>query len=60
MAASPHHRDAGFMARRDELLAGRRGTTSTAASTYGEQIWNYFLRSYPDLVARHHPDVVAT
>lgn len=57
VAASPHHRDAGFMARRDELLAGERGIRSTGTATYGEQLWNYFTRSYPDLMARHHPDV---
>jgi isopenicillin N synthase-like dioxygenase len=56
--ASPHHRDAGFMARRDELLAGTHGTASTAPDTYGQQLWNYFTRSYPDLVRRHHPDLV--
>jgi isopenicillin N synthase-like dioxygenase len=58
VAASPHHREAGFMARHDELLDGARGTTSVAASTYGRQLWNYFVRSYPDLVARHHADLV--
>jgi isopenicillin N synthase-like dioxygenase len=56
--ASAHHRDAGFMARQDELVEGARGTTSVAADTYGRQLWNYFTRSYPDLVARHHPDLV--
>lgn len=59
VAASPHHRTTGFMARRDELLAGARGVTSHAADTYGQQLWNYFTRSYPDLVRRHHPDLVA-
>ena len=59
VAASPHHRRAGFMARRNELLAGSRGTTSTSADTYGQQLWNYFTRSYPELVRRHHADVVA-
>jgi len=58
VAASAHHREAGFMARRDELLSGARGTTSTAADTYGRQLWNYFTRSYPDLVRRHHPDAI--
>jgi isopenicillin N synthase-like dioxygenase len=58
VAASPRHRDAGFMATRDELLGGERGIRSTGTSTFGEQLWNYFCRSYPDLVARHHPDVV--
>jgi len=56
--ASAHHRAAGFMARHDELLDGARGTTSASADTYGQQLWNYFSRSYPDLVARHHPDLV--
>ena len=54
---SGHHRAAGFMARHDELLAGSRGTTSAAADTYGQQLWNYFTRSYPDLMRTHHPDV---
>lgn len=58
VASSAHHRGAGFMARRDELLAGERGTTSASAATYGEQLWNYFTRSYPELVARHHADLV--
>jgi isopenicillin N synthase-like dioxygenase len=57
VATSEHHRTAGFMARRSELLDGARGTVSTAAETYGQQLWNYFGRSYPQLMARHHPDV---
>jgi isopenicillin N synthase-like dioxygenase len=57
VAASTHHRDAGFMARRDELLTGARGTTSASAETYGQQLWNYFTRSYPDLVRAHHADI---
>lgn len=60
VAASAHHRDAGFMARHDELDAGRRGTGSSSATTYGQQLWNYFVRSYPDLVARHHADLRST
>ncbi|MFT3854447.1 MAG: 2-oxoglutarate and iron-dependent oxygenase domain-containing protein [Ilumatobacteraceae bacterium] len=58
VAASAHHRDAGFMAKRDELLSGASGTGSTAPDCYGEQLWNYFVRSYPDLVRRHHPDCI--
>lgn len=54
VAASAHHQSAGFMAKRDELLAGTRGVASTGTETYGEQLWNYFSRSYPELVARHH------
>jgi isopenicillin N synthase-like dioxygenase len=59
VAASPHHRGAGFMATRDELLAGASGTASEAPDTYGQQIWNYFTRSYPELVRRHHPALTA-
>ena len=59
VAASSHHRAAGFMASRDELLDGVRGATSVSADTYGQQLWNYFNRSYPELAARHHPDLVA-
>ncbi|MFN8024668.1 MAG: 2-oxoglutarate and iron-dependent oxygenase domain-containing protein [Acidimicrobiales bacterium] len=58
VAASKHHRETGFMAKRDELLAGASGTTSSAVDTYGQQLWNYFTRSYPELVARHHPALV--
>ena len=59
VAASPRHREAGFMAKREELLSGATGTSSTPTALYGEQIWNYYRRSYPDLVAAHHADVVA-
>jgi hypothetical protein len=31
-----------------------------AATTYGEQLWNYFGRSYPANMARHHPNVKTT
>ena len=55
VAASPRHSGAGFMAKRDELLAGRGGTTSTSAGVYGEQLWNYYLRSYPENVRAHYP-----
>ncbi|MEZ5310122.1 MAG: 2-oxoglutarate and iron-dependent oxygenase domain-containing protein [Microthrixaceae bacterium] len=58
VSESDHHREAGFMARRDELLDGVRGAVSAPSDTYGQQIWNYFRRSYPDLVARHHPDLI--
>jgi isopenicillin N synthase-like dioxygenase len=58
VAASPRHAGAGFMAKRDELLAGRGGTRSTSADTYGQQLWNYYLRSYPANVRAHYPDLV--
>ncbi|MPY94654.1 MAG: isopenicillin N synthase family oxygenase [Acidimicrobiia bacterium] len=58
VAASERHANAGFMAKRDELLAGVDGTRSSGAGVYGQQLWNYYVRSYPDNVARHHPDAL--
>ena len=57
VAASPRHAGAGFMAKRSELLAGQGGTSSTSADVYGQQLWNYYLRSYPDNVRAHYPDL---
>jgi isopenicillin N synthase-like dioxygenase len=55
VAASPRHAAAGFMARRDETEAGVGDMASpTHPTTYGEQLWNYFARSYPANMARHH------
>ena len=54
VAASPRHRGAGFMATRDQLLAGETGTIAASAPVFGEQLWNYYVRSYPDNVARHY------
>ena len=56
--ASPHHRQAGFMAKRDELLTGKPVTTGQSAPVFGEQMWNYYVRSYPEVVALHYPDLV--
>jgi isopenicillin N synthase-like dioxygenase len=58
VAASPRHAGAGFMAKRHELLAGATGTVGTAVAVYGEQLWNYYVRSYPDNVASHYPDAI--
>ncbi len=57
VAASPRHAAAGFMAKREELIEGRRGIASTSAPVYGQQLWNYYLRSYPDNVRAHYPHV---
>ncbi len=54
VAASPRHRDAGFMAKRDELLAGESGTRSTPTAVYGQMLWNYYARSYPDVLREHY------
>ncbi|CAB4755654.1 unannotated protein [freshwater metagenome] len=46
------------MAKRDELLAGGSGTISAPAPVFGEQMWNYYVRSYPEVVRLHYPDLV--
>lgn len=57
VARSPRHAGAGFMAQRDETEAGVGDMQSQHhPGTYGEQLWNYFARSYPDNVARYYPD----
>jgi isopenicillin N synthase-like dioxygenase len=56
VAASERHATAGFMARREELVAGRDGIASTGAGVYGQQLWNYYRRSYPDNVRRHYDE----
>ena len=57
VAASPRHAGATWMATRDETTAGIADmASSTRPDTYGQQLWNYFSRSYPDLLATHHPD----
>lgn len=58
VAESPRHREAGFMASRDELLAGNSGTQSAPAAVYGQMLWNYYCRSYPDVARSHYPDLV--
>jgi hypothetical protein len=58
VAASSHHRDAGFMARMEETKVGVGDMSSAYKPTvYGEQLWNYFVRSYPQIVEQHYPDV---
>lgn len=55
VAASPYHNQAGFMPTKAQADAGTSTMTSDyAPSTYGEQLWNYFTRSYPDQMAKHH------
>lgn len=56
---SPRHRSAGFMARRDQLLDGSDGLSGAAVPVFGEQMWNYYIRSYPDLVRAHYPDAAS-
>lgn len=59
VAASRRHASAGFMASAAETEAGVGDMASRRhAGTYGEQLWNYFVRSYPSNVERHHPDTL--
>ena len=58
VAASPRHRSAGFMAKRDELLDGHDGIAGHSAPVFGQQMWNYYVRSYPDVVETHFPGTV--
>ena len=58
VAASARHASAGFMAKRDELLVGHGGIASESAPVYGQQLWNYYVRSYPDNVRAHYRDVL--
>ena len=56
VAASPRHAGAGFMARAEETAAGVGDMQSEhKPDTYGEQLWNYFSRSYPENMQRHYP-----
>ena len=58
VAASPRHRSAGFMAKRDELLSGLADIASESAPVFGQQMWNYYVRSYPEMVEAHYPHAV--
>ena len=58
--ASPHHSSAGFMPTPAEAEAGTGAMASHhRPTTYGEQLWNYFNRSYSEAMAHHHGDVIA-
>lgn len=59
VASSPRHREAGFMATKEQNDAGVGDMAShTRADTYGEQLWNYFRRSYPEMMRQHYPNSV--
>ena len=46
------------MARMEETKMGVGDMSSAYKPTvYGEQLWNYFVRSYPQIVEQHYPDV---
>lgn len=53
--ASPRHQTAGYMALKEETESGVADMASRhKPAVYGEQLWNYFSRSYPQNVARHY------
>jgi len=59
VAASPHHHDAGFMPTPEEARAGTGAMASShRPETYGEQLWNYFSRSYRDQMQAHHAEAL--
>ena len=61
VANSPRHQTAGFMARREETDAGTGDMQSDhRPQVYGEQLWNYFVRSYPNIVEEHYPEMFKT
>ena len=54
--SSPRHSGAGFMATAEDTNSGvAEMGGGLNASTYGDQLWNYFKRSYPDNMERHYP-----
>eukprot|EP00035_Acanthoeca_spectabilis_P026666 m.463728 g.463728 ORF g.463728 m.463728 type:complete len:352 (+) comp23145_c0_seq1:162-1217(+) len=54
-AASSQHASPGFMATRDEIEEGVGDMQSGhRAAVYGEQLWNYFARSYPKTVGKYY------
>ena len=53
---SPRHASAGFMASTEDTNSGVLDMAGDQkASTYGDQLWNYFRRSYPENMALHYP-----
>jgi hypothetical protein len=55
VAASERHRAAGFMATKEQTEAGVGDMASGShTDTYGDQLWNYFARSYPAMMHRHY------
>ncbi|OED40993.1 oxidoreductase [Chromatiales bacterium (ex Bugula neritina AB1)] len=56
---SPRHKNAGFMAPISDTESGVGDMQGTLqASTFGDQLWNYFCRSYPNNVKQYYPELV--
>ncbi len=59
VSASPRHLEAGFMAPIKETKSGVKAMKGVLhAATYGDQLWNYFCRSYPENAKQFYPDRV--
>jgi isopenicillin N synthase-like dioxygenase len=55
VASSERHRRAGFMATKEQTEAGIGDMASPShTDTYGNQLWNYFSRSYPSMMKQHY------
>lgn len=58
VAANPRLQGAGYMALREEIQAGVGDMASRhKPAAYGEQLWNYFSRSYPENMALYYGGV---
>ena len=55
---SNRHRTVGIMPTMAEIENGVNQSLGGAAShaTYGDLLWSYFSRAYPDNMALHYPD----
>ena len=61
VAASSRHAEAGFMAPKSETEAGVGDMQSHhTPAVYGDQLWNYFERSYPKIMQRYYPNPEAS
>ena len=59
VSASPRHTNAGFMAPIKDIQSGVGAMKGElTASTYGDQLWNYFCRSYPDNAKKFYPHLL--
>lgn len=57
--ASARHRAAGYMATKEQTESGVGDMASAVhTDTYGAQLWNYFARSYPEMMQRHYGNSV--
>ena len=55
--SAPRRRRVHGQARRAGRRAGRHRQLDVAG-VYGQQLWNYYLRSYPDNVRAHYPTLI--